>query len=167
MARPGAALINLLLLLDLPPGPEVGHAGLEHSPLLRALAHHAGRMVELIGRDPGTAALDLGVLHGEARPSLSGTIRPGGWIVQFGNGNPASLTELGLGEESIAETRRWLIGPSLSFPLSIVPDTRVARRAHEMVNRESSWKRSLRLAAIDRGWRPKELGGVAVAARIR
>lgn len=169
MPHPGASLTNLLLLLDLPARPTVGQAGLDGSPFLRALARLTDRLVNLDHppEHPGERMLDIVITQGKSHPWIWEVIRPGGWLLEVGDRRRGMGFGTSVPAELVAEERRWLLGPDLGLPHSIVPCTRRALRTHELATREPGWKRGLRLAVIARGWHPNDFGGEARALRRR
>lgn len=168
MSTPGAALVNLLLLLDLPSRPIIGQAGLGGSPLLRVLEAQSGSLVELgnFSEHAPKSELDLAILYGASNLPLQQTVRSGGWVVALGDrdtskrlGTPPFIADK-------KDVRRWLVGPSLAEPMSIVPLTRKALKAHELTTRDPGWKRTIRLCAIELGWKTRDFGGEVFAARM-
>jgi hypothetical protein len=167
MPHPGAALSNLLFLLDLPVTPAVGQAGLTGSPLAEALARVAGEVTDLEGPGAVTASADhdLVVSVGRFAHGAGRAVRPGGWLVVLRDRSDGVRPS---GPRFPAtEIRRWLVSPGLEEPRALVPDTRAAMRAYERTTRERGWKRVIRLTAISAGWRVREFSGEVVAMRVR
>lgn len=168
MSTPGAALVNLLLLLDLPARPIIGQAGLGGTPLLSVLESQSGRLVDLGSFSVHTleSGLDLAILYGAFDMPHRPTVRSGGWVIALRDRDASNRLGTPPFIADAKEVRRWLVGPSLAVPMSIVPLTRNALRAHELTTRDPGWKRSVRLRAIQLGWQPREFHGEVFAARV-
>lgn len=171
MPIPGAALANIFVLLDLPSRPRIGHVGLPDSPLRDALDVGLEDPIELDDSTQpySSRALDALVIYGQADWLGCQRVRPGGWVVILldrASHRTQQIAHQLNSLEGARDIRRWLVGPSLSTPMSIIPRTRTAIRLHEIATRDANWKRAIRLLAIALGWKTRDFGGEVLAARV-
>lgn len=167
MPQLGAALANVLLLLDLPDRPTIGHIGLTGTALYATLEPITDRMVDLSGEVDlsGPLELDLVVTNGRHDSQAWEALRSGGWLLVLRDRNGWRKRSVWTAASQAAEVRHWLVSPGFYFPYAIVPYTPVAMRAHELATREPGWKRVIRLAAIFLGSPAREFTGEVVAVR--
>jgi hypothetical protein len=164
----GAALTNLMLLLDLPSDAAVGQLGLSGTPFYLALLPIVERVLDLddTALPPTLQALDLVIVREDFDERAWRALRRGGWLVVLRERGARGSDPAPPNGQRATEIRRWLVSPSLAAPLALVPDRYIAMRAYELATRESGWKRMLRLAAIRFGWRAREFTGEVVALRM-
>ncbi len=162
------ALANILHLLELPDRPSVGQFGMGGMVLTSILRPVVGKVLDLEHAPPPASMrnLDLVVQFEHLHESAAQMVRPGGWLVVYREYRGRWAQAHSFPPDRVAEVRRWLVSPGLHFPYAVVPQTRVAMRAHQLATRAPGWKRTVRLAAIELGWPAREFTGEVVAVRL-